>query len=253
MLERKLLHHFCVTSEPGHPGAALLALSAAAAGITTQVLVCPTPFKFSYKLVLLEKALSSLPDSDPVLFTDAHDVVLCNENAKERLIQQCLDFPLHVLFNGEKSPHPAAQRNTRAHERANALFPFFNSGAGVGTAGAWRAVLRFALPCHTDADDQELLWRAREDGAPIAIDFSGRLLCAAHGVPRRAVVIDGAKIRVWGEHPAVLHLNNGWTRWKWARRVGRAVGEDAGARLGTEVARRACPLPTWLERVVAFT
>jgi hypothetical protein len=212
------LLHLAVSNKP-HPGLdILLASTARLPRVQTRVLGLgsKTPIGhgsngFGLKLELLKQELQLCPPLQPVLFTDAWDVVL--QESVDPLLQWLRDHPGKVLFAAETSKWPDA--NLEYPIPLQFPFPYLNSGCFCGRA---QDILRLLhAPFHAKTDDQ--LYYSQQFVDPtntiIELDHRAEFFLCMYGIANEDVGLHKGYLTYRDKKPIVLHLNNGATRLMW--------------------------------------
>jgi hypothetical protein len=216
------LLHLTVSNKP-HPGLDALRLSSLKYGVQTRVLGMGSAtaighggFGFGLKLSLLHRELRVLPPETIVLFTDAFDVLIQRELAS--LETWCESNSQKVLFAAETSKWPC--KELMYPSPLHFPYPYLNSGVFCGKASAILDLLDSAE--YTDkTDDQEYYTRLLLQKNSIVLDHQAEFFQCLVGVNEKDLTF-GDKLQVqhfdglkqWTTTPAVLHLNNGFTRFK---------------------------------------
>lgn len=218
--------HLVVSNKP-HPGLdILLASSSRISNLQTRVLGLgsQTPighgFKgFGLKLELLKQELMLCPPLQPVLFTDAWDVVL--QSSIDPLLQWLDAHPGKVLFSAETAKWP--DKNLFYPIPLQYPFPFLNSGCFCGRAQDLLKLLQ--KPFNAKTDDQGYYSEQFVDpqNSIIELDHKADFFLSMFGLDANDLQMLKGEVRFRGNRPIVLHLNNGATRIKWFESVARAV------------------------------
>ena len=218
--------HLVVSNKP-HPGLdVLLASSSRISNLQTRVLGLgsQTPighgFKgFGLKLELLKQELLLCPPLQPVLFTDAWDVVL--QGSIDPLLQWLDAHPGKVLFSAETAKWP--DKNLFYPIPLQFPFPYLNSGCFCGRAQDLLKLLQ--KPFTSKTDDQGYYSEQFVDPANtiIELDHKADMFLSMFGLDANDLQMHKEGVTFRGKSPIVLHLNNGATRIKWFVSVVRAV------------------------------
>lgn len=222
--------HLVVSNKP-HPGLdLLLASTSRLSHVQTRVLGLGshTPighgFKgFGLKLELLKQELLLCPPLQPVLFTDAWDVVL--QDSVLPLLSWLHSNPGKVLFAAELAKWPDA--DLLYPIPLQFPFPYLNSGCFCGRAQDILKLLQ--KPFDTKTDDQRYYSQQFVDPANtlIELDHKAEFFLCMYGIDAKDVGLHKGSVSFHGKRPIVLHLNNGATRMKWFSSVTRAVLGDS--------------------------
>jgi hypothetical protein len=216
------LLHLTVSNKP-HPGLDALRLSSLKYGVQTRVLgmgnstaIGHGGFGFGLKLSLLHRELRVLPPETIVLFTDAFDVLIQKELSP--LLEWCKNNPQKVLFAAESSKWPC--KELMYPSPLHFPYPYLNSGVFCGEASSILALLD-SVEYSQKTDDQEYYTRQFLEKNTIVLDHRADYFQCLVGVSEKDLEF-GEKLQVhhfdglkrWSTTPAVLHLNNGFTRFK---------------------------------------
>ena len=220
------LLHLVVSNKP-HPGLdLLLASTSRIPSVQTRVLGLGshTPIGhgskgFGLKLELLKQELVLAPPLQPVLFTDAWDVVL--QGSPQPLLAWLDAHPGKVLFGAETSKWP--DKNLFYPVPLTFPFPYLNSGCFCGRAQDILKLLQ--RPFNTKTDDQQFYAEQFVDPANhiIELDHKAEHFLCMFGIDVGDVHLDRGFVSFRGQRPLVLHLNNGATRTKWFTSVARSI------------------------------
>jgi hypothetical protein len=173
-------------------------------------------FGFGLKLSLLHRELKIIPPETVVLFTDAFDVLIQTELSS--LETWCEQNPQKVLFAAETSKWPCKELMYPAPLRFP--YPYLNSGVFCGKASSMVSLLD-SQEYTQKTDDQEFYTRLFLRGDTIVLDHKAEFFQCLVGVSQTNLEF-GDKLQVqhfdgqktWKTTPAILHLNNGFTRFK---------------------------------------
>lgn len=173
-------------------------------------------FGFGLKLSLLHRELRVLPPETIVLFTDAFDVLI--QHSLSSLEEWCEENPEKVLFAAETSKWPCKELMYPAP--LHFPYPYLNSGVFCGKASTILSLLE-SSEYTQKTDDQEYYTRLFLKEKRIVLDHKAQFFQCLVGVEEKDLTF-GSEIQVqhfdglekWKTTPAVLHLNNGFTRFK---------------------------------------
>jgi hypothetical protein len=237
-----LLH--LVVSNRAHPGLDLLLASSSripqvqtrVLGLGSRVPIGHGKKGFGLKLDLLRQELMLCPPLQPVLFTDAWDVLL--QGSPNELLAWLDAHPSQVLFAAETVKWP--DKNLLYPVPLQFPFPFLNSGVLCGRA---QDILRLLqAPFTMKTDDQQ--YYAEQFVAPnnttIVLDHKAEFFLCMMGVEAKDVSLQGKGVSFQGHKPFVLHLNNGGTRIKWFIPFARSVLGESYVSLAREIVWRTC-------------
>jgi len=217
------LIHLTVSNKP-HPGLDALRLSSLKHGVQTRVLGMGSTtaighggFGFGLKLSLLHRELRVLPPETIVLFTDAFDVLI--QQSLSPLEQWSQENPGKVLFAAETSKWPC--KDLMYPPPLHFPYPYLNSGVFCGKASTILSLLE-SSEYTQKTDDQEYYTRLFLKGDTIVLDYQAQFFQCLVGVQEKDLIFASESIQVqhfnglkkWTSTPAVLHLNNGFTRFK---------------------------------------
>jgi hypothetical protein len=218
--------HLTVSNKQ-HPGLdLLLASTSLLSNVQTRVLGIGngTPIGhggagFGLKLQLLQQELKLLPPLQPVLFTDAWDVLL--QGSVDPLLEWLKDNEGKVLFAAETTKWP--NKDLLYPVPLTFPFPYLNSGVFMGRAKDILSLLE--KPFDAKTDDQgyysEQFVLASND--KIVLDHEAKYFLCMHGIDKHDVHIVKGTLVYKDKVPKVIHLNNGYTRMKWFPFVARGV------------------------------
>lgn len=219
--------HLTVSNRP-HPGLdLLLASTSRLPNVQTRVLGLgsKTPIGhtfrgFGLKLDLLKQELLLCPPLQPVLFTDAWDVVV--QDSVTPLLEWLDSHPGKVLFAAESTKWP--DPNLMYPIPLQFPFPYLNSGVCCGRA---KDILRLLqIPFDTKTDDQGYYSEQFVKGSSIIeLDHTAEFFLCMLDVPSSHLRLDKG-VSFHGKRPIVIHLNNGLTRVKWFVPIVRSVLGD---------------------------
>lgn len=218
--------HLTVSNKP-HPGLdLLLASSAQIPRLQTRVLGLGhgTPIGhggkgFGLKLELLKQELLLLPPLQPVLFTDAWDVLL--QGSIEPLLDWLKKNEDKVLFSAETNKWP--NKDLMYPLPLTFPFPYLNSGVFMGRAKDLLELLQKPFDAKTDDQGYYSEQFVAQKDEKIVLDSDASYFLCMHGVLKEDVHVVKGKFIYKQKIPTVVHLNNGWTRIKWFSYVTRGI------------------------------
>jgi len=230
-----------VVSNRAHPGLdLLLASSSRIPQLQTRVLGLGSRVPighgrrkgFGLKLDLLRQELMLCPPLQPVLFTDAWDVLL--QGSPDKLLSWLDTHPSRVLFAAETVKWP--DKNLLYPVPLHFPFPFLNSGIIFGRA---QDILRLLqVPYDMSTDDQQYYAEqfVAPDNSTIVLDHTAEFFLCMMGVSAADISFQNGKgVSFKGHQPFVLHLNNGATRIKWFMPFAQAVLGDSYVPLARQI------------------
>ena len=243
-----MLHLTVANTE--HPGLSILLESAKRfASVQTRVLGLGnhTPIGhggagFGLKLKLLHDEVRLLPPLQPVLFTDAFDVIL--QGKLEGLLQWIDAHPGKVLFAAERAKWP--DENIMYPVPLQLPFPYLNSGVFAGRAVDILRLLD-SKPYAMKTDDQGYYTDLFLKGDTIVLDHKAEFFLCFFDLKAHETTHAAHQFYFNGHNPPVLHFNNGGSRYKWYRAVTSQIMPDQ-----TSNATRVLLLMTFGKRYVLW-
>lgn len=212
------LLHLVVSNKP-HPGLDLLLASSSkipsvqtrVLGLGSSVPIGHAKKGFGLKLDLLSKELKLCPPLQPVLFTDAWDVIL--QGSPVGLMEWLHKHPGKVLFAAEKAKWP--DKNLFYPIPLHFPFPYLNSGCFFGRAQDLLRLLQ--APYTMKTDDQQFYAEqfVHSSNSTIVLDHEAEHFLCLFGASTKDVRVSDGQVWFGKQKPFVLHLNNGATRIKW--------------------------------------
>ena len=207
--------HITIADKP-HEGLRVLKHSAERLGIETRILGLGTrqlighgKNGFGLKLSALKDAVADLPFETFVLFTDAFDVIL--QSSLEPL-EEWLRGNQAVLFAAETTNWPD---KTLEYPVPCGFIPFLNSGVFAGRAGH---ILELLQKPFTSTTDDQYYYASQIAGSRIVLDSHAHYFLCFHGMPGHLIFQNAIEfVPDIGPTttPAVLHFNNGKSRFLW--------------------------------------
>ena len=172
------------------------------------------------------KSLEKLPTSDLILFTDAHDVLICNTgNHIQSAFEKYFGATTDILYMAEKGCWP--QRNMKnGREICDKLYPtaptpyrYLNSGAWIGRVGAVQQLYRELMSTITlnpNLDDQHLVSDMFYKGASdlrLRLDYHNRIFQSMHDSQGEIDIVPNKTCTIYNKitksYPMILHFNGG--------------------------------------------
>lgn len=182
---------------------------------------------FGLKLQLLQQELKLVPLMQPVLFTDAWDVII-QENV-DKLLQWLEEHPDQVLFAAETVKWP--DKDLIYPVPLGFPFPYLNSGVFMGKAKNILELLEKPFDSLTDDQGYYSEQFVVQKDNKIVLDSKGEYFLCMHGIQPNDFHIVNQKLVFQDKIPTVLHLNNGLTRMRWFPFVAKGVlGEPYGSK-----------------------
>ena len=222
-----MLHLTVANTE--HPGLTILLESAKRfASVQTRVLGLGnhTPIGhggagFGLKLKLLHDEVRLLPPLQPVLFTDAFDVIL--QRPLDGLLHWIDAHPGKVLFAAERAKWP--DEHVMYPVPLQMPFPYLNSGVFGGRAVDILRLLD-SKPYDMKTDDQGYYTDLFLKGDTIVLDHKAEFFLCFFDLKSSETTHREHQFYFKGHNPPVLHFNNGGSRYKWYKPVATAIMPD---------------------------
>lgn len=209
--------HITIADKP-HEGLRVLKHSTERLGIDTRIhglgtrqLIGHGKNGFGLKLSVLKEVVSALPYEQFVLFTDAFDVIV--QSSLDPLVEW-LHGNQSVLFAAETTNWPD---KTLQYPVPCGFIPFLNSGVFAGRAGH---ILELLQQPFTSTTDDQYYYAAQfvTGSSRIVLDSHAHYFLCFHGMPGDVAFKQEIEfIPAIGPptRPAILHFNNGKSRFVW--------------------------------------
>lgn len=161
---------------------------------------------FGLKLSCLKEELQELDPNQPIVFTDAFDVLFQNDYSF--LEKKILELGDKVLFASEATNWPD---KTLVYPPTQKKYKYLNSGVFCGRAGSILKLLQ--EPFDAKTDDQFYYAKQFASGkSNIVLDYDQEIFACLQGISKNQLEWTGHSWKVHDAHPLLLHLNSGGTR-----------------------------------------
>ena len=160
-----------------------------------------------YKVILLRQYLDFLPESDYVLFTDAHDIRIIGSH--EEIMARYFQFGSKIVFAAEKNCWP--QKALESQYRTRGPYKYLNSGGFIGEVGALKMFIDENFQSVSGVTDDQVFYtnlylKFQTDRARVQLDTRCTIFQCLH-LAMEDIDQESLKNMVTGTRPLVWHSN----------------------------------------------
>jgi len=160
-----------------------------------------------YKVILFRQHLDFLPESDYVLFTDAHDIRIMG--AREAIMARYFQFGSKIVFAAEKNCWP--QKALESQYRTSGTYKYLNSGGFIGEVGALKTFIDESFQNVCGATDDQVFYtnlflKFQTDRARVQLDTRCTIFQCLH-LAMEDIDQEALENTVTGTSPLIWHSN----------------------------------------------
>jgi len=160
-----------------------------------------------YKVILLRQYLDFLPESDYVLFTDAHDIRIIESH--EEIMARYFHFGTKIVFAAEKNCWP--QKALESQYRTRGPYKYLNSGGFIGEVGALKVFIDENFQNVSGMTDDQVFYtnlflKFQTDRTQVQLDTRCTIFQCLH-LAMEDIDQESLENTVTGTSPLVWHSN----------------------------------------------
>lgn len=174
---------------------------------------------FGLKLELLKAECETCDPKQPVLFTDAWDVLF--QDSVQSLLTWLDQHPGKVLFAAELAKWP--DEHLPYPQPLGTPFPFLNSGCFCGRAEDILKLLQKPFDFRTNDQGFYSHQFVDPNNTIIELDHAADFFLCMYDLKENDIGFKNGHVDFRGKRPPILHLNNTLTKQKWYQKVAECV------------------------------